>query len=129
VPKFCLKIVSASQLTDISVNPREVGRHPETKVDIKAVKPAAIPLLKLLGRGHLLLSVHLLNLLLLLICLWVPKPHLQLLLLFLLIHLVVTCVLLLEFEVLLALADLLLKLAVTGDTRVVGYMAMACIQV
>ena len=80
-------------------------------------------------RGHLLLSVHLLNLLLFLICLWVPKPHLQFLLLFLLIHLVVTCVLLLEFEVLLALADLLLKLAVTGDAGVVGNMAMANIHV
>lgn len=49
-------------------------------------------------------------------------------LLFLLIDLVVPCVvLLLKFEVLLALADLLLKLTVTGDTGVVRHMAMACI--
>jgi len=129
VPRFYLHEFSASKLTDISVYPSNIRWHSESKIDIKAVESSTVPLLILQMRRHLLLPVHLLYLLLFLIRVGVTKPHLQFLLLLLLIHLVETSVLLLEFEVLLTLSDLLLELTIAGNAGVVRHMAMANIHV
>jgi len=129
VPRFYLHEFSTSKLTDISVYPSNIRWHPESKIDVKTVKSSTVPLLILQMRRHLLLSVHLLHLLLLLIRVGDTKPHLKFLLLLLLVHLIETSVLLLEFEVLLALSDLLLELAIARNAGVVRHMAMANIHV